>query len=66
MENKKLKDELTYQNNLCIKKFPKERWNEIKIAEKNDNEGQKMMKKLGVEFDSTYRKFKATALDLHD
>ena len=25
MENKKLKDELTYQNNLCIKKFPKER-----------------------------------------
>ena len=47
-------------------KFPKERWPEIKIAEKNDAEGNKMMEKLGTEFDQTYRQFKATALDLHD
>ena len=47
-------------------KFPKDRWSEIKIAEKNDDEGNKMMTKLGAEFDDTYRQFKATALDLHD
>ena len=47
-------------------KFPKERWPEIKIAEKNDDEGNKMMAKLGEEFDKTYRQFAATALDLHD
>ena len=47
-------------------KFPKERWPEIKIAEKNDDEGKEMMAKLGIEFDKTYRQFTATALDLHD
>ena len=47
-------------------KFPKERWPEIKIAEKDDDEGNKMMSKLGEEFDKTYRQFSATALDLHD
>ena len=47
-------------------KFPKERWPEIKIAEKDDEEGNKMMAKLGEEFDKTYRQFEATALDLHD
>ena len=47
-------------------KFPKERWPEIKIAEKDDDEGNKMMAKLGKEFDETYRQFAATALDLHD
>ncbi len=47
-------------------KFPKERWPEIKIAEKSDKEGNLMMSKLGEEFDKTYRQFKATALDLHD
>ena len=47
-------------------KFPIERWSEIKIAEKDDDEGNKMMSKLGEEFDKTYRQFSATALDLHD
>ena len=49
-------------------KFPKERWPEIKIAEKNDDEGNLMMSKLEKEFEEikTYRQFKATALDLHD
>ena len=42
-------------------KFPKERWPEIKIAEKDDDEGNKMMAKLGVEFDKTYRQIAATA-----
>jgi radical SAM superfamily enzyme YgiQ (UPF0313 family) len=46
-------------------KFPKERWPEIKIAEKNDAEGSLMMTKLGAEFDNTYRQF-AAASDLHD
>ena len=46
-------------------KFPKDRWPEIKIAEKNDEEGNKMMTKLGAEFDNTYRQF-ASASDLHD
>ena len=47
-------------------KFPKERWPEIKIAEKSDKEGNLMMSKLGKEFDKSYRQFKASALDLHD
>ena len=47
-------------------KFPKDRWPEIKIAEKDNDEGNKMMEKLGTEFDATYREFKASALDLHD
>ena len=46
-------------------KFPKERWPEIKIAEKDDVEGSNMMAKLGAEFDDTYRQF-AAASDLHD
>ena len=46
-------------------KFPKDRWPEIKIAEKNDEVGNKMMTKLGAEFDNTYRQF-ASASDLHD
>ena len=46
-------------------KFPKERWPEIKIAEKDDVEGNQMMTKLGTEFDDTYRQF-AAASDLHD
>ncbi len=47
-------------------KFPKERWPEIKIAEKSDKEGNLMMEKLGKEFDKTYRQYPASALDLHD
>ena len=46
-------------------KFPKDRWPEIKIAEKSDPDGELMMAKLGKEFDETYRQF-ATASDLHD
>ena len=46
-------------------KFPESRWPEIKVAEKDDAEGTKMMEKLGKEFDSTYRQF-ASASDLHD
>ena len=42
-------------------KFPKERWPEIKIAEKMMKRGNLMMSKLGEEFDKTYRQFKATA-----
>ena len=33
---------------------------------KTVDEGNKMMTKLGEEFDKTYRQFSATALDLHD
>jgi len=47
-------------------KFPKERWEEIKIAEKSDKEGNLMMDKLGKEFDETYRKYKPSGMDLHD
>ena len=47
-------------------KFPENKWNEIKIAEKNDAEGNKMFAKLGKEFDETYREYKASAMDLHD
>jgi anaerobic magnesium-protoporphyrin IX monomethyl ester cyclase len=46
-------------------KFPKDRWPEIKIAESDGAEGEKMMTKLGKEFDSTYRQF-AAGTDLHD
>ena len=46
-------------------KFPVERWPEIKIAEQNNDEGNKMMTKLGTEFDTTYRTT-ASAADLHD
>ena len=46
-------------------KFPKDRWPEIKIAEKSDNEGNLMMTKLGKEFDDTYRT-NAAGTDLHD
>ena len=37
-------------------KFPPERWDEIKVAEQFTPEGVKMHKKLGEEFDETYRK----------
>lgn len=47
-------------------KFPESRWDEIKIAEKNDEEGNIMFKKLGKEFDNTYREYKASSMDLHD
>jgi len=47
-------------------KFPESRWNDIKIAEQFNNEGDAMLKKLGEEFDQKYRLSKATALDLHD
>ena len=47
-------------------KFPKSRWNDIKIAEKNDQEGQLMFKKFGKEFDENYRNYKTTHMDLHD
>ena len=36
-------------------KFPTERWDEIKIAEKFSPEGEKMHEKLGKEFDQNYR-----------
>ena len=47
-------------------KFPENRWDEIKIAEKNDEEGNAMFAKLGKEFDETFRQYKASAMDLHD
>ena len=46
--------------------FPKSRWNDIKIAEKNDQEGQLMFKKFGKEFDENDRNYKTTHMDLHD
>ena len=33
---------------------------------KLDDEGNKMMAKLGVEFDEKYRPYKASNMDLHD
>ena len=36
-------------------KFPVERGDEIKIAEKFSSEGEKMHEKLGEEFDENYR-----------
>ena len=47
-------------------KFPESRWSDIKIAEKNDEEGNKMFQKLGKEFDEKYRDYKASSMDLHD
>jgi len=47
-------------------KFPKDRWDEIKIAEQPTPEGEKMFVKLGKEFDEKYRQYAAGALDLHD
>ena len=45
-------------------KFPEDRWNEIKIAEKSDDKGNEMFKKLGKEFDEKYRDYSIPA-DLH-
>ena len=45
-------------------KFPENRWDEIKIAEKSDVAGDAMFKKLGSEFDATYRNY-LTPEDLH-
>ena len=36
-------------------KFPKSRWNEVKIAEEFTHEGEEMHRKLGIEFDQKYR-----------
>ena len=47
-------------------KFPKDRWSDIKIAEKNDDKGKKMFEQLGKEFDQKYREYKALSMDLHD
>ena len=47
-------------------KFPKDRWDDIKIAEQATPEGEKMFIKLGKEFDEKYRNYAASALDLHD
>ncbi len=51
-------------------KFPEDRWNEIKIAEKFTPEGNQMHEKLGKEFDFKYRitdkNLKSDGLDLHD
>jgi anaerobic magnesium-protoporphyrin IX monomethyl ester cyclase len=47
-------------------KFPESRWNEIKIAEKSDQEGQEMFLKLGKEFDEKFRNYAASNMDLHD
>ena len=44
-------------------KFPESRWNEIKIAEKNDPAGNAMFEKLGKEFDTTFRNY--DKIDLH-
>ena len=46
-------------------KFPESRWNEIKIAEQFNAEGEAMFKKLGEEFDQKYSLTKQTILDLH-
>ena len=45
-------------------KFPESRWDEIKIAEKFDDEGNAMFKKLGEEFDRNEGFSKS--VDLHD
>jgi radical SAM superfamily enzyme YgiQ (UPF0313 family) len=47
-------------------KFSKERWKDIKIAEKSDEEGEQMFQRLGKEFDQTFRTYKALGMDLHD
>lgn len=46
-------------------KFPENRWNEIKIAEKSDKEGEDMFKKLGEEFDQKYSFSSKNSIDLH-
>ena len=45
-------------------KFPENRWDEIKVAENNNESGNAMFKKLGMEFDKTYRNYSDKA-DLH-
>ena len=40
-------------------KFPENRWDEIKIAEKSTTEGEKMFKKLGEEFDRQWTERRA-------
>jgi len=51
-------------------KFPENRWNDIKIAEKFTPKGNKMHELLGKEFDLNYRisdgKTSSDGLDLHD
>ena len=51
-------------------KFPKDRWNDIRIAEKFTPEGDLMHETLGKEFDEKYRisdsKTSSDGLDLHD
>ena len=47
-------------------KFPESRWDDIKIAEKETDEGLKMFERLGKEFDEKYRVYNPSALDLHD
>tara|TARA_B100000029_G_C17019662_1_gene758035 strand:- start:76 stop:621 length:546 start_codon:yes stop_codon:yes gene_type:complete len=47
-------------------KFPESRWDEIKVAEKFNEEGDAMFKKLGEEFDKKYRVHsKYKEIDLH-
>ena len=46
-------------------KFPESRWNDIKIAEKFNKEGDAMFKKLGDEFDQKYRSSEQAMTDLH-
>jgi len=46
-------------------KFPESRWNEIKIAEKSNREGNAMFKKLGEEFDQKYSFSENPKVDLH-
>ena len=45
-------------------KFPENRWDEIKVAENNNESGNAMFKKLGMEFDKTYRNYSDNT-DLH-
>ena len=47
-------------------KFPKNRWDEIKLAEQFTPEGDLMHKKLGAEFDQKYRTEAGEMPDLHD
>ncbi len=46
-------------------KFPENRWNDIKIAENFDDEGNAMHKKLGLEFEEKYRSNSALMPDMH-
>ena len=51
-------------------KFPENRWDEIKIAEKFTPDGNEMHERLGKEYDAKYRitdkNLKSDGLDLHD